>query len=120
MSTSPGTRIVQNRTAGNAVGASKSVDRLIVSNVGCARHLGFAGESDGVAADQKMCRETIAASQMKDNLSYLDRVADLVPPIRLQRLGNCAHGRFIVRKQVRRVLVRANAPVRSHPARFER
>src|SRR5579862_9777466 len=76
--------------------------------------------SVGCAADQKMRWETIAGSQIKDNLSYLDRVADLVPPIRLQCLGKCAHGRFIVRKQVRRVLVRTNAPVRSHPARFER
>src|SRR5580700_6297319 len=67
-----------------------------VGSVGCARRLGFAGEADGVAADQKMCRETIARSQIKDNLSYLDRVADLVPPIRLQRHGNCAHRRFIV------------------------
>jgi hypothetical protein len=91
-----------------------------VGSVGCARSLGLGGEANGVAADEKMRRETISGSQKRDNLSHLDRVAHLVPPIRLQRLGNCADGRFIVRKQVRHVPVRTNAPVRAHPARFER
>jgi hypothetical protein len=43
----------------------RQTDFAPVGSVGCACSLGLAGEANGVAADQKMCRETIAGSQMK-------------------------------------------------------
>ena len=62
---------------------SRQADFAPVGSVGYARRLGFAGEANGVAADQKMCagRRSLA-SQMKDNLGYLDRVADLTNRIK--------------------------------------
>ena len=75
---------------------------------------------NGVTAQQKMRWEMIAVSQTKDELSHLGRIAILVAPERRQRLDHRAHGRFIIREQVRRVLVRASAPVRPHSAGFER
>jgi hypothetical protein len=80
----------------------------------------LAGELHGVTAEQKMRRETIAGRQTQDDLSHLGRITILLAPERLQRLGDCADGRFILREQVRGVLVRTRAPVRPHAAGFER
>jgi hypothetical protein len=88
--------------------------------IGCARRLGLASVLNGVAAQQKMCRETIAGSQTKDDLSHPGRIAILSAPERLQRLDDRPYGRFILREQVRYVLVRTNAPVRPHATGFER
>src|SRR2546425_10729942 len=66
-----------------------------------------------------MCGKTITVGQMKDNLSYLDRIADLLPPIRLQRLRDSTQGWFIVGGKLRHVLVCPDSPVRSHTAGFE-
>jgi hypothetical protein len=84
------------------------------------RYSGLASMLNGVTAQQEMCGQTIAGSQMKDDLSHLYRIAGLLAPIKLRRLGYRAHRRLIIREQFGRVLVRANAPVRSHAARFGR
>ena len=49
--------------------------------IGCTRRLGLASVLNGVAAQQEMCRQTIAVSQTKDDLSHLGRIAILVAPV---------------------------------------
>src|SRR5256886_1145467 len=66
-----------------------------------------------------MRREALALSQTKDELRHFYGIAHLVAPVRCQRLDHRAHGWFIVRKQNRRVLVRANAPICPHSPWFE-
>src|ERR1700733_15334497 len=83
------------------------------------RLLGFDGEADGVAADQQVRRKAVTRRQTEHNLSHLDGIADLFTPIRFQGLGNSANGRFIVREEFGRVLVRAGTPVRPHSAGFK-
>src|SRR5881628_1542119 len=63
-----------------------------------------------------MRRQALALSQTKNELRHFYRIADLVAPVRCQRLDHRAHGWFIVRKQDRRFLVRANAPICPHSA----
>src|ERR1700757_3222616 len=67
-----------------------------------------------------MCREMIAVSQTKNNLSHFPGIAILLAPKGVQCLNYRANGRFIIGKQFRYVLVRTNAPVCPHPAGFER
>src|ERR1700741_1959885 len=66
-----------------------------------------------------MCGKTITVGQTKDNLSYLNRIADLLPPIRLQRLRDSTHGWFIVGEKPRHVLICPNSPGRLHTAGYE-
>src|SRR2546427_3084278 len=66
-----------------------------------------------------MRRQALALSQTKNELRHFYRIADLVAPVRCQRLDHRAHGWFIVRKQNRRFLVRANAPICPHSPWFE-
>ena len=87
--------------------------------IGSTRRLGFACVADGVAADQEMCREMIATSQTKNNLSHLGRIAILLAPERLQCLDDRADGRFLIREQIGCVLVRTRAPVRPHSTGFK-
>src|SRR6266850_3301848 len=67
-----------------------------------------------------MCRQTIAGSETKDELGHLDWIASLLAPVGLQRVDHSAHGRFIIREQIRGVFIRASAPVRPHSTGFER
>jgi hypothetical protein len=67
-----------------------------------------------LTASGKLLRKTVTGRQTKHNLSYLGGITDLFPPIRFQGLGNGPDGRFIVRKQFRRVLISAGAPIRPH------
>jgi hypothetical protein len=84
--------------------------------IGGTRRLGLAGVLNAVTADQKMCGQTITSGQTKDNLSHLGRIAILMAPARLQRLDHAAHGRFIVREQIRSSLfARAPQSVRIPP-----
>src|SRR5436190_14089944 len=66
-----------------------------------------------------MRRQALALSQTKNELRHFYRIADLVAPVRCQRLDHRADGWFIVRKQNRRFLVRANAPICPHSPWFE-
>src|ERR1700738_1056508 len=88
--------------------------------IGGARRLGLGSVLKGITAQQEMCRQTIAGSQTKDNLSHFGRIAVLMAPVRLQDLGYRAHGRLIIREQVRFSFARTKAVVGAHSARFER
>jgi hypothetical protein len=88
--------------------------------IGCTSRLGFASLPNGVAAQQEMGGQAITGSRTKDDLSHSGRIAILLAPERLQRLGYRAHGRFIIREQLRCFFVGTSAPVRPHSAGFER
>lgn len=67
---------------------SRSVDVCRDANLSpalcirCTRRLGLASVLNGVTAQQEMCRQTIAGSQTKDDLSHLGRIAILLAPER--------------------------------------
>ena len=79
----------QNRKAGTDPGALTSVETLISRqrSASAARAASaWPAYCNGVAAQQEMCRQTIAGSQAKDDLRHPGRIAILLAPERLQRL----------------------------------
>jgi hypothetical protein len=80
----------------------------------------IASLTNRVTAQQKMCGQTIAGSETKNDRCDLGRVAILLAPEGLQHLNQYIHGRFIIREKVICVFARTSAPVRPHSARIER
>lgn len=47
---------------------------------------------------QEMCRKRIGGRHTKDELSHPGGIARFLAPVRLQRLDDCTHGRFIIQE----------------------
>jgi hypothetical protein len=83
--------VLQSRQRSWSVHVGRDADLSPPFCIGCTCCLGLDSELNGVAAQQKMCRQTIAGSQKEDELGYLDRIAGLIAPVRFQRVGERAH-----------------------------
>ena len=113
----------QNRNAGKDPGALTSVETLISrQRSASAARAASAWPANCTASlpSRRWAGRRSLAARRQDDLRHPGRIARLLAPERLERLDDRADGRFILREQLRGVLVRTSAPVRPHAAGFER
>ncbi len=71
---------LQCRQGPRGVDVCRDADLSPAFGVGRTSRFGLASVLNGVAAQQKMCRQTIAGSQAKDDLRHLGRIASSPDP----------------------------------------